>query len=91
MSQVLSNVPTADISAVKAKLDAQAVSFVAERQIPGTDQTAVYFGIRLANGGSFLLEVKFKAGANLLKVTVKSPSKEQSEIVKTAVSKILSA
>ncbi len=91
VSQVLSNVPTADISAVKAKLDAQAVSFVAERQIPGTDQTAVYFGIRLANGGSFLLEVKFKAGANLLKVTVKSPSKEQSEIVKTAVSKILSA
>ena len=90
VSQVLSNIPSADIAAVKAKLDSHAVAFVAERQVPGTDQTAVYFGIRMSSGGSFLLEVKFKAGANLVKITVKSPAKEQSEIVKVAVARILS-
>ena len=46
---------------------------------------------RMASGGSFLLEVKFKAGANLVKITVKAPTKDQSEIVKGAVAKILSA
>jgi AP-1 complex subunit beta-1 len=91
VSQVLSNLPSADISTIKGKLTAAGASFVAERQIPGTDQTAVYFGVRLASGANFLLEVKFKAGANLVKVTIKSPSKEQSDLVKTAVAKVITA
>ena len=88
-SCVLSNIPTADISAVKNKLTVHGVSVVAERAIPGTDQTAVYFGVRLSSGGNFLLEIKFKAGANLVKVTVKSPAKDQSEAVRAAVERIL--
>ena len=90
-SCVLSNIPTADITAVKNKLTVHGVSVVAERAIPGTDQTAVYFGVRLASGGNFLLEIKFKAGANLVKVTVKSPAKDQSEAVRASVERLLKA
>ena len=88
---MLNDLPTADPQAVKAKLAAKDVAFVAERPIPNTDTSAAYFSIRTVTNAQFLVELKFKAGSNLCKVTVKSPSKPLSEFVKAAVAKIISA
>jgi hypothetical protein len=90
-SGLLNNVPSTDVNVVKGKLAQYSLAFIAERQIPNTDQTAVYFSAKTAFPEvTFLVEIKFKAGANIAKITVKSPSVALSEVVKTAVSKLLS-
>ena len=81
--------PTADIGAVKSKLAAVDVIFVAERAIPQSDQTAVYFTARTITNLQFLIELKFKAGASICKITVKSQNKAFSELVKGGISKTL--
>jgi len=83
--------PTADIGAVKAKLAAKDVVFVAERVIPGSDHTAVYLTAKTVTNQQYLVELKFKAGSNICKVTVKSPSRAFSELIKVGVSKAVMA
>jgi hypothetical protein len=82
-----------DIEAVKAKLAAKDIAFVTKRDVPGQEgqQVAVYFCARTVTNASLLVELKFKSGMNICKVTVKSPNKGLSELCKTAVSKILLA
>jgi len=83
--------PTADIGAVKAKLAAKDVIFVAERVIPGSDHTAVYFTAKTVTNQQFLVELRFKAGANICKVVVRSPNRALSELVKGGVCKAISS
>ena len=79
------------MGAVKAKLAAKDIVFIAERAVPNSDQTAVYFTAKIVTNQQFLVELKFKAGANICKVTVKSPSRAMSELVKTGVARVVSA
>ena len=89
-STIVNNVPTTDATAVKGKFAAHNLAFIAERQIPNTDQTAIYFAAKTAYpDAAFLVETKFKAGANICKVTVKSANNAQSDIVKAAVARIV--
>ena len=60
--------------------------------MPIVAQAAVYFTAttdRNDRNRLFLVEVKFKQGFNLCKVTVRSPTKALSDLVKTGVAKIL--
>jgi len=89
---IVNNVTSTDPAAVKVKFAAYNLAFIAERQIPGTDQTAVYFAAKTAFPAvAYLVEIKFKAGANMAKVTVKSPTSAMSDVVKSAVAKIIAA
>jgi hypothetical protein len=93
VSALVNDLPTVDIEAIKAKLAANDVSFVAKRDVPGQEgqQVAVYFCARTVTNTSLLIELKFKTGMNLCKATVRSTNKGLSELCKTAVSKLLLA
>ena len=85
-----------DIEKIKSKLSASDIAFVAKRDVPGTDgqaqsAVAVYFSCSTISNNSFLVELKFKSGMNLCKVTVKSQSKPLSELCTVTVSKLLMA
>lgn len=89
-SQLVKDLPSTDISVVKQLFAGYNLAFVAERQIPNTDQTAVYFAAKTAHPETpFLVEVKFKAGANIAKVTVKSANKDEAAVITTAVAKVI--
>ena len=89
-SAIVNNVSSTDPAFVKSRMASFNLSFIAERQIPGTDQTAVYFCAKTAYPAiTYLVEIKFKAGVSIAKVTVKSPTTALSDVVKTAVAKIL--
>ena len=90
INQVLQNLPTADVNAIKNKLSAAKFMLIAERQIPGSDETSVFMEAKTSSGLQFLLEVRFKAGMNVIKATVKSSNKELSTGVKDAVSRLIS-
>lgn len=86
------DLPTVDVEAIKAKLAAKDIAFVATREVPGqAGQVAVFFSCRTVTNATFLIELKFKSGLNICKVTVKSPSPALSELCKATVSKILSS
>lgn len=82
-----------DIEAVKAKLAAKDIAFVTKRDVPGQEgqQVAVYFSARTVTNVVLLIELKFKTGLNICKVSVRSPNKGLSELCKTAVSKLVLA
>ena len=91
-----SDLPTVDIEKIKSKLSSSEISFVAKRDVPGTDgqaqsAIAVYFSCSTVTNNSFLVELKFKSGLNLCKVTVKSPSKPLSELCTVTIVKLLMA
>jgi Beta2-adaptin appendage, C-terminal sub-domain len=86
------DLPTVDIEKIKSKLAGCDVSFVAKRDVPGADgqpQSAVYFSCTTIPNNSFLVELKFKSGMNLCKVTVKSSNKVLSELCKVTIAKVL--
>jgi hypothetical protein len=85
------DLPTVDIEAVKSKLAAKDIAFVTKRDVPGQEgqQVAVYFSARTVTNASLLIELKFKTGMNICKVTVKSTNKGLSELCKAAVAKLL--
>ena len=87
----LLDLPSVDIEAIKAKLTAKDIAFVAKRDVPGQEgqQVAVYFCARTVTNASLLIELKFKTGMNICKVTVKSSNKGLSELCKLAVAKLL--
>ena len=85
----MTDLPTADIEVVKNKLAAADVAFVAKRD--GVPQAVVYFSCSTITNASFLVEIKFKAGLNIVKLTIKSPAKPLSELCKVALTKVLLA
>jgi AP-1 complex subunit beta-1 len=88
-SVVVNDLPTTDIEAVKAKLTAHNINFSAAKEVqPG--QHVVYFSCKTITNSTFLVELKFKAGMNVAKVTVRSPNKGLSELCKVTVGKLLS-
>jgi hypothetical protein len=88
---VSTDLPTIDVEAIKSKLAAQSIAFVAQRDVPGQEgQSVVYFSCRTVTNASFLVELKFKRGVNVCKVTVKSPNKALSELCKVTVAKLIS-
>ncbi|KAJ1440491.1 adaptin N terminal region-domain-containing protein [Ochromonadaceae sp. CCMP2298] len=89
VSALASDLPTVDIEAVKAKLGAKDIAFVLKRDLPDGQQTAVYFSAKTVTNSALLVELKFKAGMNVCKVTVKSANKALSELCKVAVVKLL--
>jgi hypothetical protein len=83
--------PTSDVEAIKRKLAAKDIGFVAQREVPGQEgQIVVYFSTKTVTNVSFLIELKFRAGYNACKVTIKSTSKGMSEICKASVVKLIS-
>ena len=90
VSVVVPDLPTVDIEAIKSKLAAKDVVFVAKRDIPGqVGQVSVFFSVNLVNNQAFFVELKFKAGLNVCKVVVRSPNKAYSELVKTTVARLV--
>jgi len=82
------NVTSAHIDTVKSKLGAKSVSFVTQRAV-GADQVMAYFSCRSLTNITFVVEVKFKQGLSMCKVTVKSPNRALSELCKTTVARII--
>ena len=91
------DLPTTDVEKIKSKLSAYDVAFVAIRDVPGPDGSAqsaavaAYFSCTTITNNSFLVELKFKTGMNLCKVTVKSANKSLSDSCKVTVVKLLMA
>ena len=79
-----------DINIIQSKLAARDISFIAKRDVDAA-QSVVYFSARTITNVVLLIELKFKAGMNLSKVTVKSQNKLMSEMCKVAVGKALLA
>lgn len=85
------DLPTVDLEVIKSKLAAKDIAFVAKRDVPGQEgqQVAVYFFARTVTNAQLFIELKFKTGMNLAKVTVRSTNKHLSELCKVAVAKLL--
>lgn len=89
-SFALLDLPTADPTAVQAKLTARGYFFVVNRDLPNQEgQRAAYYHSKLLNGGSCFVELKFKAGMNVCKISARSSSKVVAEACKVAIGKIL--
>jgi hypothetical protein len=89
-SVVVNNLSTIDQEAIKGKLAARDVAFMAKRDVPGQEgQSVQYYLAKTTSGSSFFIELMFKAGMNVCKVTVKSYNKAHSELCKGAIQKIL--
>eukprot|EP00607_Mallomonas_marina_P007561 CAMPEP_0182418690 /NCGR_PEP_ID=MMETSP1167-20130531/3057_1 /TAXON_ID=2988 /ORGANISM="Mallomonas Sp, Strain CCMP3275" /LENGTH=873 /DNA_ID=CAMNT_0024593001 /DNA_START=220 /DNA_END=2841 /DNA_ORIENTATION=+ len=90
VSIVVNDLPTVEIEAIKEKLGAKDIAYVAQRDVPGQDgQIVVYFSCRTMTNASFLVELKFKKGFNICKVTVKSQNRALSELCKVTVARLL--
>jgi AP-1 complex subunit beta-1 len=92
-SIIVNNILSTESTYIKNLFSNNNLSFVAERQIPNTDQTAIYFSAKINNlqsNGLYLIETKFKSGANICKITVNHNSNQaQAELVKNAVARIV--
>lgn len=85
------DLPTVDVEAIKSKLVSKNISFVAQRDVPGQEgQIVLYFSCKTVTNASFLVELKFKQGFNVCKITVKSSNKSLSELCKVTVAKLIS-
>jgi AP-1 complex subunit beta-1 len=88
-SVVIKDLPSIDQEVIKAKLVAKDVAFIVARDIPGQEgQRAAYY-LAKAAGTALFVELKFKAGMNVCKITVKSANKAMSDHTKMAVAKVL--
>lgn len=84
------DLPTADAEVIQKKLNSKDICFVANREVPGQEgQTVSFFSCRTVTNASFLVELKFRRGFNACKVTVKSPNKAMSELLKATVARII--
>jgi len=90
VSVVINDLPNAQIEAIKPKLTSKNIAFVAQRDVPGQEgQIVLYFNCQTVTNASFLVELKFKAGLNMCKLTVKSTNKQLSELCKVAIGKLV--
>ena len=79
-----------DVEVIKRKLQAHDVAFVATREIPGQQgQIAAFFSSQTINNTVFLIELKFKSGMNICKITIRSPNKTLSEICKNCIATLI--
>ena len=76
------------MDSIKEKLNSSRVKFVVQRQV-GTDQFVMYLSCKTLTNATFIVEIKFKQGLDMCKVTVKSPNKQLSDLCKTTIIKIL--
>ena len=84
--------PSTDPEVIQQKLTAKNICFVANREVPGQEgQTVSFFSCRTMTNASFLVELKFRKGFNACKVTVKSPNKAMSDLLKSTVARIVVA
>lgn len=82
--------PSTDVDVIKAKLSSHDIGFVAKRDIPdGSGQSVAYFTAKTITNATFLIELKFKQGMNITKVTIKSSNKSYSELCKVTIAKLL--
>lgn len=82
--------PSVDIDGIRRKLEAHNVAFVTKRDVPGqAGQTAVFFVCRTATNATFLVELKFKAGMNICKVSIRSPNRAMSDLCKTTIARLI--
>jgi AP-1 complex subunit beta-1 len=92
VSVVINDLPTVNVEAIKAKLGSKNISFVAQRDVPGQEgQIVLYFNCQTVTNAAFLVELKFKAGFNMAKLTIKSTNKALSELCKVTVGKLMIA
>eukprot|EP01040_Poterioochromonas_malhamensis_P002497 gene2497-2654_t len=90
-SVVIKDLTTVDPDSFKNKLLSSGFSFVTVRDLPGQDgQRAFYYFAKLFSNAPLYVELKFKAGVNACKVTVKSSSKSSAEFSKFGLVKVLS-
>lgn len=82
------DLPTLDFEAIKSNLSKKNITFVVTRDL-GPDQRAMYFSTKVLGGQIYLVELKFKSGMNVCKITVKAANKQISEAIKGVVEKIL--
>lgn len=78
-----------DFEIIKANLAKRNITFVVVRDL-GPDQRAMYFSTNIISGQTFLVELKFKSGMNVCKITIKAANKQLSEAVKNVVEKSIS-
>jgi AP-1 complex subunit beta-1 len=91
-SVVIKDLPSLDLAVIQSKLAARNIVFVVNRDLPGQDgQKASYYFARTLTNVNYLIELKFKAGMNVCKVSVRSTSKSVAENCKLSVAKILLA
>ena len=92
VSAIVNNIKSIDVEYLKDKLcsnNDNSINFVLKRDIPGADgQSAIYFASSSTSGELVLTEIKTKVGMSVVKVSVRSPSKGLSEIVKSFVAKL---
>jgi len=92
VSVVINDLPTVNVEAIKSKLVSRNIVFVAQRDVPGQEgQIVLYFNCQTVTNAAFLVELKFKAGFNMAKLTVKSTNKALSELCKVTVGKLMIA
>ena len=90
VSAVINDLPTVNVEAIKAKLVSRNIVFVAERDVPGQEgQIVLYFNCQTVTNAAFLVELKFKAGLDKAKLTIKSTNKALSELCKVTVGKLM--
>lgn len=86
------DLPSVDVETIKSKLRAHDVAFVATREIPGQQgQIAAFFSAQTGNNYVFLIELKFKTGMNICKITIRSSNKNLSEMCKSTIQSIVTA
>ena len=89
---VFIDLPSTNVEVIKSKLTTKNIAFVAQRDVPGQEgQIVLYFSCKTVTNVSFLVELKFKQGLNVCKVTVKSPNKALSDLCKATVAKLIVA
>lgn len=87
---VVNDLSSVDVDVIKGKLAPHQIAFVSKRDIPGqVGQSAAYFTCKTISNATFLVELKFKQGMNICKVTVKSPNKNLSELCKATVARLI--
>jgi len=90
ISVVINDIPNVQIEVIKSKLTSKNIAFVAQRDVPGQEgQIVLYFNCQTVTNVAFLVELKFKAGLNMCKLTVKSNNKQLSELCKVAVGQLI--
>ena len=84
----VNNVSVGDMETVKGKLAAIRAAFCVQRKL-GEDQFMQYYTCQTFTGVSLVVEVKYKTGLNMCKVTVKSNTPALSNLTKSAVAAAL--
>jgi hypothetical protein len=86
---LVNDLSSVDVEVIKAKLVSKDLAFVVQRDVPQDGQLILYFSTRTVTNVSFLVELKFKAGFNVCKVTARSASKGMSELCKACVARLI--